>query len=543
MDNHGSSAPQGDPPTRIGTVADVAGASSSIHLDAAAIARLKEHDDPAIARAGQVGAQVKMRVGKDWVVANLRALHADAADRLVAEIDFVGEGQGGEGETLERFQQGVTLYPMPGDAVHAVSTGDMRAIYAPDTRTHVSVGTVYPTSEIRGTLTVDPMLGKHFAILGSTGTGKSTATAMILHRISDLAPKGHIVMIDPHGEYGAAFGSNAALFNVDNLQLPYWLMNLIEHGEVLLTSEGSERMRDLDILAKCVLEARVRNARAKGQNTQRITADSPVPYLLSDFHQILMDEMGRLDRPGDAAPYKRIIKKLDELRLNPRYQFMFAGMMVEDNMNEVLRTLFRLPAEGKPLSIIDVSGVPSDVVHTVVSMLGRLALDYAVWSRAEDQHPLLFICEEAHRYIPKDEHQNEGQAVRRVLERIAKEGRKYGVSLGLVTQRPSDLAEGVLSQCGTIISMRLNNHRDQAVVAAAIPEGAKGFVDAIPALRNREAVMSGEGVAIPVRVRFDTLEEDKRPSSEDPEFAKLWQREGGEVEMIDRTIARWRDAS
>jgi DNA helicase HerA-like ATPase len=168
-----------------------------------------------------------------------------------------------------------------------------------------------------------------------------------------------------------------------------------------------------------------------------------------------------------------------------------------------------------------------------------MVFDYAIWSRTEAQRPLLLVCEEAHRYVPKDE-KSGAQAVRKILERIAKEGRKYGVSLGLITQRPSDLAEGVLSQCGTIVSMRLNNDRDQACVRAAMPEGARGFLDAIPALRNRECIVCGEGVSIPIRVRFDDLEPEKRPASSDPSFAALWRETGGEEGIIQRTIKRWR---
>jgi DNA helicase HerA-like ATPase len=166
--------------------------------------------------------------------------------------------------------------------------------------------------------------------------------------------------------------------------------------------------------------------------------------------------------------------------------------------------------------------------------------DYAIWSREEAQRPILLVCEEAHRYIPASE-RGTGQAVRKILERIAKEGRKYGVSLGLITQRPSDLAEGVLSQCGTIISMRLNNDRDQAFVKSAMPEGARGFLDTIPALRNREAIVCGEGVAIPIRVSFDDLEAEKRPASNDPLFSDLWRQTGGEEQILGRVIKRWRN--
>jgi DNA helicase HerA-like ATPase len=175
----------------------------------------------------------------------------------------------------------------------------------------------------------------------------------------------------------------------------------------------------------------------------------------------------------------------------------------------------------------------------VVAVLSRMVFDFAIWSRNEPQRPILLVCEEAHRYIPNDRN-GDASSVGKILSRIAKEGRKYGVSLGLITQRPSDLAEGVLSQCGTIISMRLNNDRDQAFVRAAMPEGARGFLDSIPALRNRECIICGEGVAIPIRVAFDGLEEAKRPASEDPLFSELWTEVGGEDEIIARTIKRWR---
>src|SRR5437763_3657747 len=167
--------------------------------------------------------------------------------------------------------------------------------------------------------------------------------------------------------------------------------------------------------------------------------------------------MGKLDRAGDTLPFQRIKTKLDELRVDPRYTFMFSGMLVSDSMGSFVVKLFRLPSQGRPISIVDVSGVPSEVTSVVVSVLARMVFDYAIWSRTEAQRPLLLVCEEAHRYVPKDETTG-GQAVRKILERIAKEGRKYGVSLGLITQRPSDLAEGVLSQDRK--STRLNSsHR------------------------------------------------------------------------------------
>ncbi len=524
----------------IGVVLAIGGAGSEILVDLAVLATLGDDADPVIAQGGQVGSQVKMRLGAAWLVANIRSLRLAPGQpgQAIAQVDFLGEGDE-ERLTgkLYNFRRGVTRYPTPGCAVHPVSTTDLKQIYAADDRAHIEIGTVYPTREIRGALYVDAMLGKHFALLGSTGTGKSTSAALILHRICELAPQGHIVMVDPHGEYAQAFKGNGAIFDVSNLQMPYWLMNFEEHCEVFVTTSGSDRQIDADILAKCLLAARAKNR--IGAEIPKLTVDAPVPYLLSDLTNLIQLEMGKMDRAGDTAPYLRLKTKIEEVKADPRYGFMFSGMLVADTMAGFIGRIFRLPGDGKPISIIDVSGVPSEITSVVVAMLSRMVFDYAIWSRNEPQRPILLVCEEAHRYIPSDRNAD-GSSVGRILGRIAKEGRKYGVSLGLITQRPSDLAEGVLSQCGTIIAMRLNNERDQAYVRAAMPEGARGFLDAIPALRNRECIICGEGVGIPIRVAFDGLEESKRPASGDPLFSQLWTQTGGEDQIITRTIQRWR---
>jgi uncharacterized protein len=524
----------------IGFVMEIAGSGSQVTLDAGILNELMAHSDPSIAMAGQVGSQIKIRVGNTWLLASIRTqkLHERDQGVIMAAVDFLGEG---DEEKLTgkiyNFRRGVTRYPVPGSEVYAVSSSDMKQVYAADARAHVEIGTVFPTKDIRGALYVDAMLGKHFALLGSTGTGKSTSAALILHKICDIAPEGHIVMIDPHGEYSAAFKTNGALFDVNNLNMPYWMMNFAEHVEVFVTSNGDDKQIDSDILARCLLQARSKNRIA--ESIGKLTVDAPIPYLLSDLTNIIQTEMGKLDKATNSAPFMRLKGKIEELKNDPRYNFMFSGMLVGDTMADFVGKIFRLPSGGKPISIIDVSGVPSDITSTVVAVLSRLVFDYAIWSRNEPQRPILLVCEEAHRYIPSDR-VSKDSAVRSVLERIAKEGRKYGVSLGLITQRPSDLAEGVLSQCGTIISMRLNNDRDQAFVRAAMPEGARGFLDSIPALRNRECIICGEGVSIPIRVALDNLEEEKRPASEDPLFSQLWQETGGEAEILERVVRRWR---
>jgi DNA helicase HerA-like ATPase len=524
----------------IGIVLEIAGSGSQIALDLQRLQDCATDSDPSIALSGQVGSQIKIRVGNGWLLASVRTQRQDSKTPggILANIDFLGEGD--EERLTGRihgFRRGVTSYPIPGALVYPATSKDLREIYAGDGRTSIQIGTVFPTKDIRAGLYIDALLGKHFALLGSTGTGKSTSAALILHRICEAAPHGHVVMIDPHGEYAAAFSTTGVILDVSNLQMPYWLMNFEEHCEVFLTSSGNDRQEDADILAKCLLQARSKNRLAESMG--KITVDTPIPYLLSDLTSIIQNEMGKLDKATSSAPFMRVKGKIDELKADPRYQFMFSGMLVGDTMGDFISKVFRMPTDGKPISIIDVSGVPSDITSTVVALLSRMVFDFAIWGREEKPRPILLVCEEAHRYVP-NERNADGSSVGRILSRIAKEGRKYGISLGLITQRPSDLAEGVLSQCGTIISMRLNNDRDQAFVKAAMPEGARGFLDSIPALRNRECIICGEGVSVPIRVAFDTLEEFKRPASADPSFSELWQASGGEEDMVLRTVQRWR---
>ena len=340
----------------IGIVLEIAGSGSQVALDLQRLNECMDDEDPSIALAGQVGSQVKIKTPDGWLLASVRNQRQDrrgAEGGILANIDFMGEGKEEKlTGKISSFRRGVTRYPIPGAMVFPATTEDLRQIYASDGRSSVQIGTVYPTNDIRAGVYVDAMLGKHFALLGSTGTGKSTSAALILHRICESAPNGHIVMIDPHGEYSAAFKNTGTIFDVGNLQMPYWLMNFEEHCEVFLTSSGDDRQEDADILAKCLLKARGKNRLA--ETLGKITVDSPIPYLLSDLTNLIQDEAGKLDKATSSAPYMRLKTKVDEIKADPRYQFMFSGMLVGDTMADFLCRIFRMPSDGKPISIIDV---------------------------------------------------------------------------------------------------------------------------------------------------------------------------------------------
>jgi DNA helicase HerA-like ATPase len=269
-----------------------------------------------------------------------------------------------------------------------------------------------------------------------------------------------------------------------------------------------------------------------------ITVDTPIPYRLSDLMAILKEGMGMLSNAEGASRYQGLINRIESLRNDRRYGFMFSSLTVRDTMRQVLAQLLRIPTNGRPITIIDISGLPSEIVDVVVSVLFRLTFELAIWSERGKAPPVLLVCEEAHRYVP--EQAGVGFApTKRVISRIAKEGRKYGVNLCLVSQRPSELAVNSLSQCNTIFALRLSNEHDQAFVARALSENARWLVDTLPSLNTQEAIVVGDGVTVPVHIRFKNLPKEHRPSSHDPSFAAGWCQEADDS-FLDQTIDRWR---
>ena len=249
--------------------------------------------------------------------------------------------------------------------------------------------------------------------------------------------------------------------------------------------------------------------------------------------------MGLLDKPESAIPYLRLKARIDELRSDRRYAFMFSGTAVRDDLADIMSRILRIPVAGKPLTIMDLSGLPSEIVDVVVSVLCRAIFDFAVWSEHDQATPVLLVCEEAQRYVPQDDRLGFGPT-RRIISQIAKEGRKYGVSLCLVSQRPSELATSILSQCNTLFALRMTNEQDQDYVSKALPESAKGFVGSLASLRTRDAVVVGEGVTVPMRLRFGELPEAHRPSSGTAPFSHAWQQDTERPDSVETTINRWR---
>jgi DNA helicase HerA-like ATPase len=504
---------------------------------------LFDDDDGTAGRAARMGALVSMRGPDSRVFGIVNALERDggggqSSERTIFEIQVLGEiSTATAASRAAGFQRGVSSYPPLDAPVTTVSLRDLAAVYARPRVSNVHIGRLRHNRKVPAFVLTDSLLGKHFAVLGTTGSGKSCAVTVILRSILDELPNGHVVLLDPHNEYASAFADRAELLNPSNLQLPYWLLSFEEIAHILIGGAGNESsFAQTAILKDAILRAKRAFGEASGDD--HITVDTPSPYRLSDLIAALKEGMGMLNRADGSSPYLSLIARIEGLRNDRRYAFMFASLTVRDNMRQILAQLLRIPVAGKPITIIDISGVPSEIVDVVVSVLFRLVFELAVWSDRGAGPPVLLVCEEAHRYVPEDNSVNFAPT-KRVISRIAKEGRKYGVTLCLVSQRPSELSMGSLAQCNTVFALRLTNEHDQGFVARALPENARWLVDSLPSLNTQEAVVVGDGVTVPVHIRFKDLDRNHRPSSSNPSFAESWRDEPDQA-FLDRAITRWR---
>jgi DNA helicase HerA-like ATPase len=539
---------------KIGRVVNVAGSQIVMLIEQAGGAGATDADVHL-----QMGELVKLRTTSHVVFGMVTGLSIPIpsqdpteGEMKIVEVELVGEtGINGEGG----FRRGVSVFPALGDSIYRTVHEDLELVYARPAVSTVRIGTIHQDQELPAYIATDDLLGKHLAVLGTTGSGKSCAVALILHAILDEHPNGHVVLLDPHNEYSRAFGERAEVLSPGNLKLPYWLFNFEEIVEVILGKEAKARAAETAILNEVIPEAK-RIYLGESEDGKFVTVDTPIPYQLSDLVQLIDEAMGKLDNPENSAPYMRLKSRFNALRRDSRFAFMFGGLAVRDNMTEILSRIFRIPVAGKPITIMDLSGIPSEILNVVVSVLCRMTFDFALWS--ERAVPIMLVCEEAHRYAPQDSSLG-FEPTKKALSQIAKEGRKYGVSLCMVTQRPSELASGILSQCNTIFALRMGNQNDQEFVRATLWESARGLLDFLPSLRNSEAIAVGEGVSIPVRLCFDTLPEERRPKSgtapfsaawQLPEerrpksgtapFSAAWQQDWDDADFLDQVVHRWR---
>ena len=542
---------------RIGRVIEVDGSKTIGELEANICDLYRTYKSRKYA-VGQVGSIVKIESGDlliFGVVTSLRMVEVEEmkAGRIIRDestnakwivIELFGQGiKTGLKEAEFVFERGISTYPLPGQPIYLATLDELRRVYAKPDKATVQVGTVSQARGLPVHLLLDELLGKHFAVLGTTGSGKSCAVTLILEGILTGYPHGHIILLDPHNEYSRAFGERARVIDPMTLEIPHWLLNFEESIELFVGKTEHAATSQTNILKDGILKARrdslsLLAAPPRRLTSGEITVDTPIPYKLSDLVQNIT--AARPTQASGAESYNKILAKIQSLRDDKRFQFLLLpDAKVSDNLSALIGELIRLPSNGKPLSIIDLSGVPSDVVDVVVSVLCRIVFDFCLWNIKRDEVPLLLVCEEAHRYVPKSD-EAAFQPTKRALARIAKEGRKYGVGLALVTQRPSELSESILSQCNTIVALRMSNEQDQNFVRRALPDNVKSLVDALPTLRTREALVVGQGTSVPVRLLFDEICEARRPRSQDVSFSKAWAGEPTDNTLVQNVVDRWR---
>jgi DNA helicase HerA-like ATPase len=532
------------PPIRLAHIVSVSGSH--------AVAMLERQDALANDARVQIGALIKVVTPTSAAMGVVTAISApmpaaegEPQPTGLIEINLAGEVVPDQNRRLT-FRRGISSLPTLGDAVLLADKHDLTRVYAPPQAASIKIGTLFQESSVPARLLIDDLLAKHFLIVGSTGSGKSSAVTCILQRLLAEHTHAHMVILDIHNEYSAAFGGLVEPINLDNFSLPFWMLDFEEMCAALVQRDAHYDA-EVEILSDAVVVAKKRyndsatsraGALRKAESNVVITVDTPTPFRMSDIVSWLDDQLGRLERTQFTLPYRRLKSRIESLVTDQRYSFMFGSLSVQDTMGEVLARLFRVPGEGRPISVIDLSTVPPEILDVVISVISRLAFDVAVWSKGG--LPMLLVCEEAHRYAPAGD--KKFVPTRAALSRIAKEGRKYGLSLCLVTQRPSELDATILSQCGTAVVLRLSSEKDQDVIRGATYEGLLDLVDFLPLLGDREAIVLGQGVSMPMRVRFDDLGKRGVPRSLHTGFSKAWKTPNMDREGLDEIVARWRRA-
>jgi DNA helicase HerA-like ATPase len=415
------------------------------------------------------------------------------------------------------------------------------------------------------------------------------------HKASgDVTCKPRIVVIDPHAEYGRAFQERAVVFRAYDpigteetagtpIQLPYWLMSADEFRRLVIGKTEEEATSQNNIVYKALTHARMVAAKLvdpaptaygapsptdglvpdeprpkTGVTQEHITGfdrDKPRPFSLQEFHNHIVYLQAARPKKNEtvlekipegefAEKFKSILDKLAVLRRDPRIRFLMtewstASPSLGEIVAQLVGVLNGQKQQSLDIRIIDISGLPNEVAGPLSALLARLLFQYKLYQTAAERErdPILLVCEEAHRYVP-DRGEAEYAAAQIAIRRVAREGRKYGIGLMLVSQRPADIEGTVISQCGTWLVLRLTNSADQQHVARFLPDGLSGMTKALPNLAQQEAIFVGEGAALPARVRILDLTSDKLPKSETAKFARGWSADRLSVEEIAAVAIR-----
>jgi len=506
---------------------------------------------------GQVGAYVSVRQHNSRIIGLIHHIQADraalngAACRSAAG-SLLSITPLGEIDPKGGFRRGVGRFPTPGAELHMVSSSEINTIFTHNKRFGFTPAYLrsHPTVGVH----LDPtaMFSRHFAILGQSGSGKSWSVASLIQHMVKAMPKAHIILLDLHGEYywtdkqdmqvSAAFKPDQTRhLDARRLEIPYWLMTFAELCDLFIDRNDPGASVQTAFFRETILALKQQSAKTLGMET--VSLDSPIHFPIQEVYKSFKEanEM-RTDFGKTKGPlfgqFDEFLIKLHSRLSDVRYDFLLNPKRRNrsETMAGLLRDFVGLGNPKRQITVIDLSPVPFDVRPTVSAQIGRLAFEFNYWNPKNREFPILLVCEEAHSYIPR-EHGTQYEGTRKSMERIAKEGRKYGVGLAVVTQRPKDLSETVLSQCGTYVCLRITNPDDQAYVRKLVPEGEADLVDILTSLGRGEAMILGE--AIPLPTRSQIFKPDPAPNSNDADFYTYW-REGPDDLDMDGIVERWR---
>lgn len=582
--------------TEIGEIDSISGNSISVKL----FDNIKSNMpiiDGIVYRVGQIGSFVRVPLG----YANLYGIVTQIGSAAIPEslreavtkdynylkntrwINIVLAGE----QIGKKFERGVTQYPTTGDKVHLVTINDLDVIYGGyEDSNSITVGNISVSESLDAKIDLDKLISRHCAIVGSTGSGKSNAVSVLLQAIANRKfPSSRILIIDPHGEYNDALSKYSNVIEINSkiednsLYIPFWALPF---NELIKIFSGSLSDSNREYIREKVVEAKIASAVINKIEVRKesITADSPIPFSikriwfeLDDFERItyLIDRITHSDKVtegdieslksneyqpagiGSSAPFlnnraKGLLSFLDSMRnkLNDSsYGFLFSpGKLTPDSDGKIVQDLDNLflnwLGNDLPITILDLSGIPSEIMSSISGTLLKIIYDGLFWGVntkvGGKSQPLLIVLEEAHSYLKS----GENSISSRTVQMIAKEGRKYGVGLLLVTQRPSELDETVLSQCGTMIALRMNNSKDRGHIKSAVQDELQSMVDLLPSLRTGEALISGEAVKIPSRVKFFKIA--NAPKSSDPKASEQWLKTIDDTENeYKKLLKSWRN--
>lgn len=516
---------------------------------------------------GQFGSIVKIHFGRKIIFAFVGRLRMKAEyesergmapqaanDERVIEADLFGEGEwkpytfDGAVKWELKFDRGVATYPLPQQTVYLTPKRELRSIYGFGKGPSVHLGEHVGTGGTRCYAEMNELLGKHTAILGSTGAGKSGTVAAVLHSLLERGDvesmgcwKPRIVVLDPHNEYAKAFKDQHVRLSTDeeSLKLPYWLLNFQETISLIIGKTEFVATSQSNIVKLALLGARIAAAETLGIEHSKLTVDSPTPYSIQKFKDEVNAKRPRGDNKKDHEPFDSVINKLETLQRDTRMSFMLAPW--DGATDEFPQVLSQFVGEGKPIRIVDLSGVPNEVAGVCSAVIARTLFNLKVWQTSEERasDPVLLVCEEAHRYVP-NRGEAQYEAAQEAIRRIAKEGRKYGLGLILVSQRPSEVEATVLSQCNSWIILRITNDSDREHVRAILPDSMAGLTKMLSGLRRQEAIFVGQAVILPSRILVRSLTEEQLPRSNDIDFDKGWQKPVMTEKQLGVIASRWR---